>query len=134
MADNSSYTDTVTSSHDAQRAKSVLIDAIHSATIERLRQVLTDTCTENQESFKFVRNQLLIDPEDPHGEEHRPESAGSKRKRAYTQQRYEICSQCGREYNVTQNTEPHCVWHEGMYIMFRVEPLLIMHRRVGAER
>ncbi|KAF2251766.1 hypothetical protein BU26DRAFT_422577 [Trematosphaeria pertusa] len=50
--------------------------------------------------------------DDPQGETE-PAPQGQKRKREYTRQRYEICDQCGEEYDVLANERCSCVWHEG---------------------
>jgi len=39
---------------------------------------------------------------------------GRKRKRPYTRQRFEICHQCEKEYDVLKNDSKSCIWHEGL--------------------
>jgi hypothetical protein len=77
-----------------------LYTAIDSATLDRVRTVLRDICAENPQAFQSACDKLLL-------------NVGTKRKRGPTQQRYEICVQCGKEYDVLSNNDKACVWHPG---------------------
>jgi hypothetical protein len=76
--------------------------------VERLRVTLQRICDQSPECFEKASHKLLdsVDATDapfPTG------TQGQKRKR------YEICSQCDKEYDVREDERggPQCRWHEG---------------------
>lgn len=118
---------------------SELNSAIQYATPERLREVVTSVCLENETIFKAVYQKLMVDSDegfdlgDPADDESVAESeasdadherlalepntapigpspgVGNKRKR------YEICDQCDKEYDVVANTKISCLYHRGTF-------------------
>jgi hypothetical protein len=108
-----------TSSTDASNDadKTALLSAIDSANLNRVRTVLREICLANPEAFKLASAKLLVSPEKLDAVNKTTESngAGSKRK---AQHRYETCVQCNSEYDVLDNPENACVWHEGTCSLF----------------
>jgi hypothetical protein len=108
-----------TSSTDASNDadKTALLSAIDSANLNRVRTVLREICIANPEAFKLASAKLLVSPEKLDAVNKTAESngAGSKRK---AQHRYETCVQCNSEYDVLDNQENACVWHEGTSSLF----------------
>jgi hypothetical protein len=93
-------TSEVSQSDKPSADQAALYAAIDSATLDRVRTVLREICTENPQAFQSACDKLLL-------------NVGTKRKRGPTQQRYEICVQCGEEYDVLSNNDKACVWHPG---------------------
>ncbi|KAJ4296794.1 hypothetical protein N0V90_006842 [Kalmusia sp. IMI 367209] len=120
----------IASSNESQAQH--LSNAIDSATPDRLRAVLHKVSAEIPGAFAAISNELLLKPgalkraapwadhsagdeEDPGHEEDSDYSdeepnAGPARKR---RQRYEICGQCDKEYDVLLNGKTECRWHDG---------------------
>jgi hypothetical protein len=91
--------------------QSTLLDAIDSATLDRVRKVLKELCTSNPQAFDFACEQLLV----PSQARSAPAS-DAKRKRdtmATHHQRYEICMKCKDEYDILDNPMGACECHPG---------------------
>lgn len=111
--------------------RALLLDAINSANLSRVRTVLTEICTTSTEAYKIACSRLLVelvdDASNDHsrsddGEETKTDDkssapdASSTKKRKTLDQRFQICEQCDQEYDVGENYEDSCVWHTGEYI------------------
>jgi hypothetical protein len=93
---------------------SILFDAINSATLDRVQQVLREICTEDPVAFKLACDKLLVGQ----GAKSQANSdISTKRKREGPFQRYEICEQCEEEYDVLDNPDDACIWHPGKFNM-----------------
>lgn len=126
--------------HDLTRAeRQDLFNAINSATPSRLRALIDTLCATNPEACEFVSKELLLkrgelgkqlrskqdqDCRDRGGiedsdfsDEETTDRAATGQKRS--RQRYEICGQCEKEYDVMQNGKTSCQWHDGRYTQAR---------------
>jgi len=117
-----------------------LLNAINSATPSRLRAVLKSLCVKDKANFAYVQDALLVQPgvlkrawserdkdgedddDDEHKSEDGSEDAGAEDESEYSdsepnapasRQRFEICVQCDKEYDVLQNHKRSCEWHDG---------------------
>src|SRR5262245_10622715 len=117
---------------DVNPQKALLTAAIQSCTQERLRKSFRYICDNCPDAFNLACERLLtayddnaeVDDEDEsnpslsssgeddeeeedeqHEEEPTPAPQGQKRKRAFTHQRYEVCCQCDKEYDILKNTK-----------------------------
>ncbi|KAH0283665.1 hypothetical protein KCU62_g8875, partial [Aureobasidium sp. EXF-3399] len=86
--------------------------AIDHTTLSRLQSLLKSVCDASQEARVLVEGQLLatpttvIDLTDEH--EHTPTTyTGVKR------QRYAMCEHCKEEFDVLENDEESCQYHDG---------------------
>lgn len=110
--------------------RALLIDAINSANLSRVRTVLTGICTTSTEAYKIACSRLLVelvddaandqsrsdDGEDTNtNDESFVADATSTKKRKTLDQRFEICEQCDQKYDVGENYEDSCVWHTCEY-------------------
>ncbi|CAI6340737.1 unnamed protein product [Periconia digitata] len=86
----------------------LLVQAIDTATIQRLQKTLKEICDQSPEAYNIARSKLLIGT----AVDANP-SEGQKRKHELGVQRYEICEQCEKEYDVEENGEDACAWHAG---------------------
>jgi hypothetical protein len=117
--------------------QSILLQAIDSATHDRLRTVLREICIESPAAFKLACDKLLVGQAaigDANGQANG--EASTKRKRDEPLQRYEICEQCETEYDVLDNHEDACIWHPGKSILrlsfLSAIKLMLGRRRNGA--
>lgn len=109
-----------------------LNDVIDSMTLARLRAVLKDLSKKTPENFKYVRNELMLQPgalkrawseereDEDEGEDESEDSGQAESDFSDEQtgapanrQRFEICEQCNIEYDVLLNHKKSCEWHEG---------------------
>ena len=116
--------------------KQDLLNVISSTTQQRLRIVLWKLCTTNPENFQLVRDELMPkqgelgkrvrgkqdqDRGDEGGisdldsSEEEAAAAGNVVGGKRSRQRFEICGQCKKEYDVMQNGKKSCQWHDGTY-------------------
>lgn len=91
--------------------ETMLLNAIASADANRVRKVLSDVCKANAAAFDLACNELLT--RHVGKQTRRTAAAGTKRKGTFTQQRYEFCVQCKKEYDIEQNAKRACQWHPG---------------------
>ncbi|KAH8634147.1 hypothetical protein IG631_09547 [Alternaria alternata] len=117
-----------------------LLNAIDSATASRLRAVLKSLCVKDKANFAYVQDALLVQPgvlkrawseqdedgddddDDEYESEDSSEDVGAEDESEYSdsepnapasRQRFEICIQCDKEYDVLQNHKRSCEWHDG---------------------
>ena len=105
-----------------------LNDVIDSMTLARLRALLKDLSKKTPENFKYVRNELMLQPgalkrawseeredEDESEDSGQAESDFSDEQTGApaNRQSFEICEQCNIEYDVLLNHKKSCEWHEG---------------------
>ncbi|KAF2024086.1 hypothetical protein EK21DRAFT_79478, partial [Setomelanomma holmii] len=90
-------------------------DAIESANLNRLRTVLREICLENAEAFKLASDKMFVTSAASLGGDKigNSRTGGMKRKASTVQNRYETCVQCKEEYDVLDNPDDACEWHEG---------------------
>jgi hypothetical protein len=88
--------------------------AIDHTTLSRLQNLLKKVCDTSEEARAIVEEQLLatpttvIDLTDEH--EHTPTTyTGVKR------QRYAMCEHCKEEFDVLDNDEDSCQYHDGVF-------------------
>ncbi|KAF2111595.1 hypothetical protein BDV96DRAFT_623661 [Lophiotrema nucula] len=104
----------------------LLYEAIDTTSVDRLREFVRELCASSETGRKHFSDRLLLSEpiadNAPMAEdkENEPTEGGAstsqKRKRTeeYTvQQRYEMCTQCETEYDVSTNSSTSCVWHDG---------------------
>ena len=102
-----------------------LTNAVNSATAHRLQIVLRAICDANPDA-KGVADSMLLTEDTPSKETPSKETPSKetstndadvnsslKRKRPSKRQRYQICGHCHEEYDVLDNPEDACAWHEG---------------------
>ncbi|KAH7067471.1 hypothetical protein BKA63DRAFT_570770 [Paraphoma chrysanthemicola] len=103
--------------------KQALFAAIDAANLNRVRAVLREICSESPEAYRLASEKLLVkvdgfkSPENGNGDSSggmtggvNGGTTGTKRK---AQNRYDTCIQCEQEYDVLENHDKACVWHEG---------------------
>ncbi|USP74652.1 hypothetical protein yc1106_01926 [Curvularia clavata] len=102
-----------------------LHNAIDSATPERVRALLKHLSTTSPANFAYVQGELILQPGTlkrarlEHGDEDEEDDvAGSDYSDEETdaparRQRFEICEQCDKEYDVLHNEKRSCQWHTG---------------------
>lgn len=99
-----------------------LFEAIASASPDRVRNILRELCAINTEAREHTMTTLLVayDQVEPYALEDRTTpsfSVGRKRKREDTMlKRYEMCVQCKKEYDISNNNQYSCKWHPRKYI------------------
>lgn len=79
-----------------------LVDAINSAVPDRLRKTLM-AVIDDPSGRAIVENQLL-----------QPVDASSTTTIPTKRKKYEICGQCNKEFDATENANDACVWHGGL--------------------
>lgn len=111
-----------------------LYNAIDSATPERVRALLKHLSTTSSANFAYVQGELMLRPgalkrarsEEQDEEDDVIESDHSGTESDYSdeqtdapvrRQRFDICEQCGEEYDVLHNEKKSCEWHEGEYML-----------------
>jgi len=106
-------------------ALDLAFDAIENADVVRLRKTLHHLCARSNTTLDLVCKELLLATSlDKKKQVEHKENASSvsndedtakgvKRKLEYTDLRYRTCKQCSQEYDVTNNTDQSCAWHEG---------------------
>jgi hypothetical protein len=95
--------------------KTLLFNAINSASTSRLQSVLREICTTKPEAYKLACDLLLIANGDDSNNNSDTTAAPPRPKRKYEalQQRFEICVKCKQEYDVSMNIDGFCMWHSG---------------------
>jgi hypothetical protein len=81
-----------------------LREAIKSATPERLRIALLAICSKSEEASKLASKELLV------------QSSATKKRKSddeHSNIRYDICTQCEKEFDTTANGPESCQWHDG---------------------
>ncbi|KAF2088893.1 hypothetical protein K490DRAFT_38680, partial [Saccharata proteae CBS 121410] len=87
-------------------ASEILTATIDNASIHRLRTTLKRICERSFIAHDLVGAELLAaDASDDEA------NAAASKKRRFP--RYAECGQCGDEYDVTDNRDGDCVWHDG---------------------
>lgn len=112
--------------------RTLLLNAIHSANLERVRTVLEEICNASLEAYNIACDRLLVElvddtSSDPsldsewkeselreESEDEKKAVDASKKRRKPLSQRFEICKQCKEEYDVGRNYDDACNWHEGI--------------------
>jgi hypothetical protein len=93
--------------HEVHQA---LLNAIDTATIERLRNVLRHVIV-NKDAKDIVVKDLLVDS----SKKRKSPSQDTVHQPTKKQKRYEVCTQCEEEYDVTENNSESCEWHPGSF-------------------
>jgi hypothetical protein len=93
--------------HEVHQA---LLNAIDTATIERLRNVLRHVIV-NKDAKDIVVKDLLVDS----SKKRKSPSQDTVHQPTKKQKRYEFCTQCEEEYDVTENNSESCEWHPGSF-------------------
>lgn len=108
-----------------------LHDIIDSSTPDRLRTVLKYLIATSSANYTYVKGELMLEhgtlkrawsksESDDNGDEH--EDSGLDYESDYSDEqadtsasrrRFEICEQCGEEYDVLLNDKTSCKWHDG---------------------
>jgi hypothetical protein len=128
------------SQHSSEETQN-LHNAIDSATPERVRALLKHLSTTTPANFAYVQGELMLRPgalkrarseeqdeeeEDEDEEEEDQDEEDDVTESDYSdeqtdapvrRQRFNICEQCGEEYDVLHNKKKSCEWHEGEYIL-----------------
>jgi hypothetical protein len=81
-----------------------LQEAIKSATHERLRVTLLAMCSKSEEASKLASEELLV------------QSSATKKRKSddeHSNVRYDMCTQCDKEFDTTANGPESCQWHDG---------------------
>jgi hypothetical protein len=81
-----------------------LQEAIKSATHERLRVTLLAMCSKSKEASKLASEELLV------------QSSATKKRKSddeHSNVRYDMCTQCDKEFDTTTNGPESCQWHDG---------------------
>jgi hypothetical protein len=89
-----------------------LSEAINDATKERLNIVLHAIIQQNPHAAAIASGLLLADDviSIKTGDTDKTPSNEPPRKK---RKRYELCTQCDQEYDVTDNNDKSCNWHDG---------------------
>lgn len=99
-----------------------LLKAITSVSSPRLQEVLKSIVDACPDAKKLAKKMLLVEEDDDDGdlyEYNEDEHVNTNRKRERSGQRYELCVQCKKEYDVLlDDDEDDCVWHDGKYFLF----------------
>lgn len=90
-------------------------DAIREATNDRVRFVLLNMVKENPIARELASKALLVQQQ-----ESSPTGNNKKRKR------FEICSQCSKEYAVEENHGKICVHHPGKLVRYTQSSVMTM--------
>lgn len=88
--------------------RTVLLNSIDFANLDRVRKVLKEICTDNTAAFDLACAKLLVQDDD------QANKSSAKRKRQPIQ-RFETCMQCKAEYDTTNNPNDACRWHSGIF-------------------
>jgi hypothetical protein len=81
-----------------------LQEVIKSATDERLRVTLLAMCSKSEEASKLASEELLV------------QSSATKKRKSddeHSNIRYDMCTQCDKEFDTTTNGPESCQWHDG---------------------
>ncbi|KAH7371398.1 hypothetical protein BKA66DRAFT_469725 [Pyrenochaeta sp. MPI-SDFR-AT-0127] len=105
-------------SHNAkvanEKSDAQLDEAIKSATVHRLQAVLRDICNASPDAKKLARSMLLIEENVMNAKsENSDVHLNTNKKRPFPSQRYEVCEQCEKEFDVLDNPDDACKWHDG---------------------
>jgi hypothetical protein len=110
-----------------------LYNVIDSATPHRLRTLLRNLSTTSPANFKSLQGELMLqhgalkralsenadeEDDDDDSSEDSGHDVGSDDSEKRTdapanRQRFEICEQCNKEYDVLYNDKKSCQWHQG---------------------
>ncbi|KAJ5025211.1 hypothetical protein J3E72DRAFT_386423 [Bipolaris maydis] len=110
------------SQHSSEETQN-LYNAIDSATRERVCALLKHLSTTSPSNFAYVQGELMLRPgtlkrarsedqdeeDDVSGSDYSDEQSHAPARR----QRFEICEQCNKEYDVLHNEKKSCEWHSG---------------------
>jgi hypothetical protein len=98
--------------------RSILFNAINSASPSRLQAVLREICSVEPKAYKLACDLLLVAIDDDNNSSNNNSDAAvasppPKHKLDTLQQRFEVCVQCKEEFDVSKNLEGDCMWHSG---------------------
>jgi hypothetical protein len=89
--------------------------AIDHTTLSRLQILLKHVCDASPEARAIVEEELLAGPTtviDLTDDDEQPTASATGVKR----QRYAMCEHCKEEFDVTENDEDDCQYHDGMFL------------------
>lgn len=96
-------------------SSSPIVHAINSADNERLRKTLMAIIADPR-GKELVESELLV-------------PSNNTEERPKKRNRYEICAQCGEEFEYAKTKEYECVWHSGSCLDFPLcQTSMLMHR------
>jgi hypothetical protein len=117
---------TKSSAHSPEETQK-LNNVIDSTTPARLRALLKDLTKTISENWEHVRSELMLQPGAlksawaEHDEDDECEGSGQaesdysddQNEAPASRQRFEVCEQCNKDYDVLLNHKRSCDWHEG---------------------
>ncbi|EMD94608.1 hypothetical protein COCC4DRAFT_75017 [Bipolaris maydis ATCC 48331] len=100
-----------------------LYNVIDSATPERVRALLKHLSTTSPANFAYIQGELMLRPgalkrarseeQDKEDDDTESDYSDEQTDAPVRRPRFDICEQCGEEYDVLHNEKKSCQWHEG---------------------